>query len=152
MKPKRTGLLVAAGALTALCIASSCTSSEGWLTAWFLLMIFCAFPVLRLTWVEFWRALRNIPSPSRTRFFFGIFFGLPQAMFGLRSVIRGIAVIGWALYNSFISRQYEYTGGFPALGIGPALTLFGVVWLHEGFTWQRASDARHGVQAGGPAV
>lgn len=151
MKPQLIKLLSAVSTFITLCVAISYTQSENWLTAWFLLLIFFALPLLTLNWIEFGQALRNIPSPSRTMFILGVFFGLPQAFFGLLSVICGIAIIGWVLYNSLISRKHEYTGGFLTFGLGPALALFGVVWLRSAFTRQRASEAQQGAQADSPA-
>lgn len=116
------------------CGAIAITKNESRLTAWFLLLIYVAFPVLILTWVELARAFRNSPSP--TLFILGVILGLPQALFGLFSVIAGVSIIGWVLYNTFITRQPEYTGGFLTFGIGPILTLFGVFWIREAFTRQ----------------
>lgn len=49
-------------------------------------------------------------------------------------------MIGWVLYNTFIDRQPEYTGGFLTFGIGPILTLFGAFWIREAFTRQGIPD------------
>jgi hypothetical protein len=35
-------------------------------------------------------------------FILGVIFGLPQALFGLFSVVAGVSIIGWVLYNTFI--------------------------------------------------
>ena len=59
--------------------------------------------------------------------------GVPQALFGLLCAFSGMAIVVWVLYNTFVERQPQYTGGFMALGIGPALILFGLSWLVTAF-------------------
>ena len=122
--------------LATLCCAICLTTDEGWLTAWFLLATFVALPIFILSWVELGSALRNHPSSSRILFTVGFLFGLPQAFFGLFSLVSGVAIIVWVLYNSFIARVPQYSGGFLTFGIGPVLVLFGTHWLRQAFTRQ----------------
>jgi hypothetical protein len=65
--------------------------------------------------------------------FFGLVMGIPQALLGLTCVAFGLAMIAWVLYNSFIERQPEYSGGFLTFGIGPLSLMLGVGWLLDAF-------------------
>lgn len=86
-----------------------------------------------LYWFDLGGQLRCHPSPSRAGRTLGILMGVPQALFGLLCALIGVAIVVWVLYNTFVERQPEYTGGFMALGIGPALILFGLGWLVTAF-------------------
>lgn len=126
-----------------LCIAISSTNEEDWLTAWFILLIFMALPLMILTWVELGRAMRDSPAASRPLRILGILFGLPQALFGLLALIAGVAIIIWIIYNSLMARQPEYSGGIFTFGIGPALTLFGVYWIRDAFSrYNKTTDIK----------
>lgn len=63
----------------------------------------------------------------------GFAMGMPQALFGVGVAIIGLGIIGWVLYNSFVERQEQYSGGFMTLGMGPVLVLFGTAWLRSAF-------------------
>ncbi len=63
----------------------------------------------------------------------GVVMGVPQALLGLISAGVGLSIIGWVLYNTFIERQPQYSGGFLTLGIGPTLVLFGLAWVRSAF-------------------
>jgi len=132
----RLGLVVVS--LIVLAWFISLTNHDGWLTLWFLLFIFLGIPLFVLTWVDLGRALRQAESPTRLTFVLGIFFGLPQVVFGLIAVACGISILAWVAYNSFFERQPQYTGGFLTFGLGPALVLMGWYWLREAFVKSRA--------------
>jgi hypothetical protein len=136
----RLGLVVVS--LVALAWFISLTDNDGWLTLWFLLFIFVGIPLFVLTWVDLGRTLRQVESPTRLTFVLGVFFGLPQAAFGLIAVACGISIIAWVAYNSFVDWQPQYTGGFLTFGLGPALVLFGWYWLREAFVKSRADSVR----------
>jgi len=59
---------------------------------------------------------------------------IPRVLGGLLSIILGLSIIGWVLYNSFVETQPEYSGGFLTFGIGPTLVLVGAYWLRTAFT------------------
>ncbi len=109
------------------------TNHEGWLTAWFVLFIFVGLPVFILTWIDLGKALRSVENPPRIVRAFGVLLGIPQALLGLMSIILGGTLIGWVLFNTLIERQPQYRGGFLTFGIGPALVLFGWLWLRAAF-------------------
>ncbi len=79
------------------------------------------------------RQLRAVDSPNLPQRVLGVVFGLPQAAFGIISICIGLALICWVLYNSFVERLPEYSGGFLTLGIGPLLISGGVGWLVYSF-------------------
>lgn len=59
---------------------------------------------------------------------------LPQAIAGIVSLCLGVAIIGWVLYNSFVERVPEYSGGFLTFGISLVLVLFGFGLLRDAFS------------------
>jgi hypothetical protein len=59
---------------------------------------------------------------------------LPQAIAGLVSLCSGLAIIGWVLYNSFVERLPEYSGGFLTFGLSSMLVLFGFGLLRNAFS------------------
>jgi protein-S-isoprenylcysteine O-methyltransferase Ste14 len=134
-------------AILFLCIFAwfiSLTNSDGWLTLWFILFIFVGLPVLILAWIDLGRTLREIEEPSLVTTILGVVFGVPQALFGIAAIICGLAIVVWVLYNSFVERQPEYSGGLLTFGLGPALTAFGWFWLRQAFSrsQQLRDDAR----------
>lgn len=59
---------------------------------------------------------------------------LPQAIAGLVSLCSGLAIMGWVLYNSFVERLPEYSGGFLTFGISSLLVVFGFGLLRNAFS------------------
>ena len=122
------------GFLVALAGVISITDQEGWLSAWLILFIFVGIPVLILSWIDLGRSLRSIKKPTIFINILSIIFGVPQALFGMISIIIGVSLVIWVLYNTFIETQPEYTGGILTFGVAPGLILFGVYWLRVAFT------------------
>ena len=58
---------------------------------------------------------------------------LPQALFGLFTLCCGLAIIAWVLYNTFVERQPEYSGGFLTFGMSTGMTVYGYRWLRSAF-------------------
>jgi hypothetical protein len=135
-----TKFLIVVALLSTLAYAIGVTTHEAWLTAWYIIFIFLGLPLLVVTWFDLGRMLRSIPNPSPFVFSLGVFFGVPQAMFGLCALLVGMGIIAWVLYNSFIERLPQYSGGFLTLGIGPILIFFGVACLRQAFTRGTAKD------------
>ena len=83
------------------------------------------FGILRL--IDFYRTNDGTTLLKRV---FNALFRVPLAFFVLVCLIAGIALIGWVLYNVFVSRQKEYTGphlvlGLGSFGFGVPLVLYG---------------------------
>ncbi|MGN6150786.1 MAG: hypothetical protein ACTHOH_02100 [Lysobacteraceae bacterium] len=70
-----------------------------------------------------------------------IFISLPQALFGLFTLCCGLAIIVWVLFNTFVERQPEYSGGFLTFGMSTGMTVYGYRWLRGAFgRWARSGD------------
>lgn len=122
------------------------TTSDLWLTVWFILFIFAGVPLLILAWVDLGRALRISPDVPRLFFVPAVIFGIPQALFGMLAFVSGISIIAWVLYNSLVERQAEYSGGFLTFGFAPVIAIVGWFWLREALAKARQSQE----EAGGP--
>ena len=103
------------------------------LSGWFGLGIPIGLALSVLYWFDLAGELRNAPSSSRTMRIISVLMGVPQALFGLLCACIGSAIVIWVLYNTFVERQPQYTGGFLTLGIGPVLVIFGLGWLSTAF-------------------
>lgn len=86
-----------------------------------------------LYWVDLGRELRQTQSAGTMARLLGVVMGVPQALLGLISAGVGLSIIGWVLYNTFVERQPQYSGGLLTLGIGPILVLFGLAWVRSAF-------------------
>lgn len=102
-------------------------------SGWFLLGFVAALPLSILYWMDLGQALRDTADRRPWVRLLGLVMGVPQALFGLACASIGAAIIAWVLYNTFVERQPEYTGGFLSFGIGPLLVLFGAGWLFTAF-------------------
>lgn len=122
----KLGLAIAAMPLSLLLIRVTHNS-------FFFLPFLISFPFVILYWIDLGREIRSAPGLGRLGRALGILMGVPQALFGLLCAAIGLAMIVWVLYNTFVERQPEYTGGFLTLGIGPVLVLFGLGWLVSAF-------------------
>lgn len=78
-----------------------------------------------LLWFDLGRRLRDAGSERRGARALGVLMGVPQALFGIASVVIGVGIVGWVLYNTFIERQPEYPGGLLTFGMGPGMAAFG---------------------------
>ena len=109
---------------------------------WFGLGALIGFVLSILYWFDTARELREAPQASRALRIVGGLMAVPQALFGLLCATIGLGIIVWVLYNTFVERQPQYTGGFLTLGMGPSLVLFGCGWLVSAF--RRGSDRPDG--------
>jgi hypothetical protein len=96
-----------------------------------LVSIFFGLPLLILTWVDLGQSLRKVQNPSRIVYLLGWIFAVPQVIFAGFAICCGVLIVGSVLYDSFIHPMRQYTAGFLAFGIGPALIWFGIVWLRR---------------------
>jgi len=113
------------------------------LSGWFGLGIPIGLLLSILYWLDLASELRDATSSSRAIRVLAVLMGVPQALLGLVSLGMGLALVCWVLYNTFVERQPEYSGGFLTLGFGPALILFGLGWLVTAFRGRSdGSDGR----------
>ncbi|PPJ42863.1 hypothetical protein C0063_06335 [Pseudoxanthomonas sp. KAs_5_3] len=106
----------------------------------FFLLFLASLPLVVLYWIDLGRELRSTQSRGTFIHTLGILMGVPQALFGLACAGIGLSIVAWVLYNTFVEREPQYTGGLLTLGIGPVLTLFGAGWLRSAFRTPGASD------------
>ena len=82
---------------------------------------------------DFASELRATESPTKFQKFMLVLLSIPQAIFGLLALLIGLAIAVWVIYNTFVQRQPEYSGGFLTFGIAPALLLFGMAAVVSAF-------------------
>jgi len=87
----------------------------------FFFVFLLGFILAILWWMDLGRLLRVLENPTWWQRVLGILFGVPQALFGLVCVAAGGSIIVWVIWNSFIEREPEYSGGFLTFGVGPML-------------------------------
>ena len=144
--PKIAGTKVGAVLVTLVLLghAIGFTEEEGWLTAWLIGFIFVGIPLLIVTIGDFAYACRMNPSNPRLLTIIGFILGVPQALFAILTILIGLMIAGWVLYNTFIERQPEYTGGLLTFGMAPMMLLVGAAWLRGVFMRKRReSTAAH---------
>jgi hypothetical protein len=135
MRPTAIKLLVCLAAVPLAVVLTWLTGS-----GYFLMMWLIAFPLLVLYLMDYSRELRSAPNPSWTVRVLALLMSVPQALFGLLTLTFGVAMILWVLYNSFIERQPEYSGGFLTFGIGPICILVGGGWILDAFRKGRGEE------------
>ncbi len=108
---------------------------------WFGLGIPVGLVLSILYWFDLAQELRSTPNPSRVVRAAGLLMGVPQAIFGFLCALIGMGIVAWVLYNTFVERQPQYSGGFLTLGVGPALVLFGLGWLASAFNRNSSGPA-----------
>jgi hypothetical protein len=106
----------------------------------FYVVFMVALPLTILWWFDLCRELRNSDSAAPFMRAVILFMGLPQAIFGLISIIIGISIIVWVIYNSFWPPNPHYSGGFLTFGAGPSLVLFGLWLLVDAFRRKPPQD------------
>ncbi|WP_299948308.1 hypothetical protein [uncultured Microbulbifer sp.] len=122
-----------------LCKLIGASETELWAGIFIGAFIFVGVPVLILSWVDFGSYLRSLKTRSWPIKLLGFIFGIPQALIGLASLGIGVGIVIWVLYNSFIERQEEYTGGFMSLGMSPMFIGFGLLLLVSAFKRSRGA-------------
>jgi hypothetical protein len=95
-------------------------------SAWFGWGVVLALPLSILWWFELGAEWRQASADHPRKRLAGWLMGLPQALFGLLCTAVGMAMLGWALYNTFWTRDPAYSGGLLTFGLAPTLILFGV--------------------------
>jgi multisubunit Na+/H+ antiporter MnhC subunit len=102
-------------------------------SAFFILTFLVGFIASIVYFFDVGRELRQISNPTRNERILGIVFGVPQALLGLTSVVIGISIFVWRLYNVFIERQPEYTSSFKSSAFALFLVIGGAAVLASSF-------------------
>jgi len=110
-------------ALFALIVSMLLFKEDNFLLIFALIILFIAFPVFIVSLIDLSRYIRKLNSHSRPIKVLNIFLTIPEILFGVISIIIGIMVIIWVLYNSFIERQDTYSGSVYFVGFGLAIPL-----------------------------
>jgi len=103
------------------------------LTGWFGLLFLVSLIYSILYCFDYTGELRLIEEKSKYQKFISKVLLFPMVIFGLIALSIGLSVVVWVLYNTFIERQPQYTGGFLTFGIAPALVIFGLILLKSMF-------------------
>src|SRR5690606_18916109 len=92
-------------------------------------ILFIGVPLILVAWVDVARTLSEVPAKSWGGRALRILTRGPQALFGLVTLLIGLAIIAWVLYNSFVERQPQYRGGFLTFGVSTLFVAMGWSWL-----------------------
>jgi succinate dehydrogenase/fumarate reductase cytochrome b subunit len=103
------------------------------LTGWFGLLFLVALICSILYCFDYAEELSLIEEKSKYQKFISKVLLFPMVIFGLIALSIGLSIVVWVLYNTFIERQPQYTGGFLTFGIAPALVIFGLILLNSMF-------------------
>lgn len=72
-------------------------------------------------------------APTRFQRFARMLLFVPRVIFGLLAVSIGASIALWVLYNTFVKRLPEYSGGYLTFGIAPVLLLYGLAAVRSAF-------------------
>ena len=138
MRHRLRRIAVAFGVLFALAVAGATVPGEIVPTACGILSIFVGLPLLVVTSMDLLVESKTDPRRTTARRALMIVLSVPAGLFGLTSIVFGLAIVAWVLYNLLIERQPQFHGWswWQGFGIGPALVGFG--WM----TVVRALSAR----------
>ncbi len=62
------------------------------------------------------------------------FSRMGRMVLGVVAIFFGLAIGAWVLYNSWVERLPEYSGGFLTFGISPMMIGCGVFWVRTAYT------------------
>lgn len=94
------------------------------------ILLLC-LPLILVAWLDVARALSEVPALGFGERWLRVFMCVPQALLGLVTLLIGLGIMGWVLYNSCVERLPQYTGGFLTFGISTASIAAGWTWLRE---------------------
>ena len=107
------------------------------ITGWFGLLFIVSLICSILFCLDYTAELRALEQKTKIQEYISVFLFLLQALFGLTSFLIGFSLAIWVLYNTFVEKPPEYSGGFLTFGIAPALILFGLAALKSIFSKKR---------------
>jgi len=95
---------------------------NGWFAIGFLLGMILSI----LYCIDYAYELREIEQPTKVQRFIRVLLTVPQILFGLVVLTIGVSIALWVLYNSFVERQPQYSGGILTFGMASLFILFGI--------------------------
>ncbi|GAA5445181.1 hypothetical protein Misp06_03378 [Microbulbifer sp. NBRC 101763] len=107
------------------------------ITGWFGLLFLVSLICSTLFCFDYAAELRALERKTKIQEYISVLLFFPQAIFGLTSFLIGISIAVWVLYNTFVEKLPEYSGGVLTFGIAPALILFGLAALKSVFSNKR---------------
>jgi len=126
--------LLALMGIGALLIASLQFVGPNSLGTIFFILLFIWLPIFLLTAKDKLIKLKENTGDNYLGKISHILLALPIALLGLISIIIGVAIVAWVLYNQFIERQPQYKAPISYLGlfgIGPSLIGMGAYWIYS---------------------
>ncbi len=105
---------------------------------WFALASLITFILAIMYSMDFAGELSEIESPTVFQRFLRLLMSVPMALFALTTTLVGLSIAAWVIYNTFVERLPQYTGGFLTFGIAPIMILVGLGWL--GSLFRRKGD------------
>lgn len=96
------------------------------LSPWFGLIFIVCFILSILYTIDYFGELKALKKPSKTQKIILSFLFIPHLLISLFAITFGCVIFGWVLYNNFIERQPDYTGGFLTFGVAPGFIILGI--------------------------
>ena len=121
-----TKLLVAVGCMVAFFFMAI-------LSEWLLFLSFFSFIAALMYSLDLAYELREIENPTGFQRLLRFLFAIPQVVLAVSAVLIGLAIAVWVIYNTFVERLPQYSGGFLTFGIAPMMLLVGIGWLYSIF-------------------
>lgn len=97
-------------------------------------ILFLCLPLILVAWLDVARTLSEVRARSFGGRCLRVFMCGPQALLGLVTLLIGLVIMGWVLYNSCVERLPQYRGGFLTFGVSTAFVAAGWTWLREAFS------------------
>ncbi len=104
------------------------------ITSWFGLLFLVSLICSILFCIDYAAELKALERKTKIQEYISVLLFFTKALFGLTSFLIGISIAAWVLFNTFVEKQPEYSGGFLTFGISPALILFGLAALKSVFS------------------
>jgi len=94
--------------------------------SWFGVGVVVGLVLAILYTIDYATELRTIENANKLQHFLLVLLTVPQILFGIGIIAIGASIVLWVLYNNFVARQSEYTGGFLTFGMAPIFIVFGI--------------------------
>jgi len=95
-------------------------------SGWFGICFVLGLVLSILYCLDYAAELRSLENPTKLQNIMLMLLTVPQVLFGIGVLGVGVSIALWVLYNTFIERQPEYTGGFLTFGMAPVFIVFGL--------------------------